>query len=112
MASDVDICNLALSFLGDDANVSSISPPEGSQQSEHCARFYPIARDGLLQMHNWNWASRRVALSQTISGIKPGVFYQGLPSYSLYFNELERNGDWKDVLPVIPDCSSRLKTTE
>ena len=61
MASDVDICNLALSFLGDDANVSSISPPEGSQQSEHCARFYPIARDGLLQMHNWNWASRRRA---------------------------------------------------
>jgi len=39
-----------------------------------------------------------VALSQTISGIKPGVFYQGLPSYSLYFNDLERNGDWKDVL--------------
>ncbi len=39
-----------------------------------------------------------VALSQTVSGIKPGVFYKGLPSYSLYFRELERDGDWKDVL--------------
>ncbi len=38
-----------------------------------------------------------VALSQTISGIKPGVFYQGLPTYSLYFRDQERGGDWKDV---------------
>ena len=63
MASDVDICNLALSFIGDDANVSSISPPEGSRQAEHCARFFPIARDGLLQMQRWNFASKRVALA-------------------------------------------------
>jgi LPS export ABC transporter permease LptF/LPS export ABC transporter permease LptG len=38
-----------------------------------------------------------VALSQTISGIKPGIFYQGLPSYSLYFRDQERGGDWRDV---------------
>jgi LPS export ABC transporter permease LptF/LPS export ABC transporter permease LptG len=38
-----------------------------------------------------------VALSQTISGIKPGVFYQGLPFYSLYFRDQERGGDWRDV---------------
>lgn len=80
MASDVDICNLALSFLGDDANVSSISPPEGSQQSEHCARFYPIARDGLLQMHNWNWASRRVALSQTTPTVVQWQYAYALPA--------------------------------
>jgi LPS export ABC transporter permease LptF/LPS export ABC transporter permease LptG len=39
-----------------------------------------------------------VALSQTISGIKPGVFYQGLPAYSLYFRQLQPGGDWQDVL--------------
>ena len=38
-----------------------------------------------------------VALSQTISGIKPGVFYQGLPFYSLYFRDQDRGGDWRDV---------------
>ena len=38
-----------------------------------------------------------VVLSQTISGIKPGVFYQGLPFYSLYFRDQERGGDWRDV---------------
>lgn len=60
MSSDADIANLALSFLGDDATVSSIDPPEGSAQAEHCARFYPIARDALLQMHAWGIATRRV----------------------------------------------------
>jgi hypothetical protein len=63
MASEVEICNLALAHLGDDATIASIDPPEGSAQAEHCARFYAIARDSLLQMHNWNFASRRVALA-------------------------------------------------
>lgn len=63
MASEVEICNLALAYLGDDATVSSIDPPEGSSQAEHCARFYAIARDSLLQMHSWNFASRRVSLA-------------------------------------------------
>jgi hypothetical protein len=63
MASEVEICNLALAHLGDEATVASIDPPEGSAQAEHCARFYPIARDSLLQMHAWNFASRRVLLA-------------------------------------------------
>lgn len=67
MASDVDICNLALGHLGDSATVSSINPPEGSAQAEHCARFYPIARDALLEMHPWGFATRRVQLAQLTS---------------------------------------------
>lgn len=63
MASEVDICNLALGRLGDDATVSSIDPPEGSVQSSHCARFYPIARDSMLEMHQWGFATRRTALA-------------------------------------------------
>lgn len=65
MASDVDIANLMLSRLGDDATVAELDPPEGSAQAEHCATFYPIARDSLLEMHNWNFATRRKALTQT-----------------------------------------------
>lgn len=63
MASEVDICNLALGHLGDNATVASISPPEGSAQAEHCARFYPIARDSLLEMHFWNFSMRRINLA-------------------------------------------------
>lgn len=63
MASVIDICNIALAHLGDDASVASIDPPEGSAQAEHCARFYPIARDALLEMHDWNFATKRVTLA-------------------------------------------------
>jgi len=70
VTSAVDICNLALGHLGDVANVSSISPPDGSAQAAHCARFYPIARDTLLEQHPWNFAMRRSALA-TVSGTIP-----------------------------------------
>lgn len=65
MASEVDIANLALARLGDDATVASIDPPEGSAQAEHCQRFYPIARDSMLQSHDWNFATLREALALT-----------------------------------------------
>lgn len=64
MASEVDICNIALAHLGDNASVASLDPPEGSAQAEHCARFYPIARDTLLEAHDWNFATRRARLAQ------------------------------------------------
>lgn len=64
MASEVDICNLALGHLGDNATVASLDPPEGSAQAEHCARFYPIARDALLELHDWNFATKRALLAQ------------------------------------------------
>lgn len=63
MASEIDICNLALGHLGDDATVASIDPPEGSAQAEHCARFYPVARDMVLEAHNWKFSTRRATLA-------------------------------------------------
>jgi len=65
MASDVDLGNLMLSHLGDDATVTNLNPPEGSSQAEHVAVFFPIARDSLLEMHNWNFATRRAPLAET-----------------------------------------------
>ena len=64
MASPLDICNLALAHLGAEANLNSIDPPEGSVEAELCARFYPMARDSLLEAHPWNFATRRALLAQ------------------------------------------------
>ena len=64
MASVVDIVNLALARLGDSATVSSIDPPEGSAQAEQAKRFYPIARDNLLELHPWNFATKRISLAE------------------------------------------------
>jgi len=67
VASEVDICNLALSYLGDTALVTSINPPTGSAQAAHCARFYPAARDQVLEMHPWNFCTGRALLAQLSS---------------------------------------------
>ena len=64
MANVVQICNAALAHLGDGATISSIDPPEGSAQAEHCQTFYPLARDSLLEMHAWGFATKRASLSQ------------------------------------------------
>lgn len=80
MASEVEICNVALSHLGDTATVASINPPEGSAQAEHCARFYPIARDSLLEMHNWSFATRRDQLALLNVTMNQWQYVYQLPS--------------------------------
>ena len=61
--SEVTICNLALSHLGDTANVQSIKPPDNSKQAQLCAKFYYVARNSLLEMANWGFATKRAVLA-------------------------------------------------
>ena len=62
MASVVQICNLALSNLGDGARVTAIDPSDGSVQANLCAVFYPVARDALFERYPWSFANARAAL--------------------------------------------------
>lgn len=81
MSTAVDICNLALARLGDPATISSIDPPEGSAQADHCARFYPMARDAVLSSHPWRFAvtrKRLAKLAETPVGTDANYF--SLPS--------------------------------
>lgn len=80
MSSEVDICNLALGHLGDNATVASLDPPEGSAQAEHCARFYPIARDTLLELHTWGFATRRAQLAQLSNAWPQWVYAYAKPA--------------------------------
>ena len=80
MATEVDICNLALAHLGDDATIASLNPPEGSAQAEKAARFYPIARNTLLEMHTWNFASRRGALALTTNTLEQWDYAYAAPA--------------------------------
>lgn len=61
-AAVLEVCNLALSHIGETGNVTSIDPSDGSTQANLCARYYPIARDALLEMRQWGFAMRRRAL--------------------------------------------------
>lgn len=90
MASEVEICNLALSHLGDEATVASITPPDGSVQAGLCARHYPLARDALLQMHTWTFATRRIVGAEVSSGTTNWQYAYSLPNDAL------------DVFAVLP----------
>ena len=63
MASDVDVCNMALSLLGSEAAVVSISPPDGSAEAGHCKRFFALARRQALELAAFTWTKRRAALA-------------------------------------------------
>lgn len=80
MASEVDICNLALSHFGEQANISSINPPDGSAQAEQAARFYPIARNELLEAHPWTFASKRIALAELSNDRTDWAYRYAIPS--------------------------------
>lgn len=80
MASETDICNLALANLGDTATVTSIDPPEDSAQAQHCARFYPIARNALLEMASWGFSTKRVALAAVDNPSTQWQFAYAMPS--------------------------------
>jgi hypothetical protein len=100
MSSEVEICNMALSHLGDSATVASIDPPEGSSQAEHCQRWYPIARNALLEMHDWGFATTRALLAEVVS-----QFPQWRRAYA-------RPSDCLKVLAVLPaDAASDSATT-
>lgn len=93
--SEVIICNLALSNIGDTATVASIKPPDASIQAQLCARFYPVARDALLEMGSWGFATRRTQLAE--------VECQGMPhtwrhAYALPSATI-------NVIAVLPQCS-------
>lgn len=97
MASSIDICNLALSHLGDEATVSSIDPPEGSAQADHCAAFYPIARNNVLASHAWSCATKRETLA-LLSLTPPDAFVYAysVPSTCLRALRVMLPGDTDD----------------
>lgn len=83
MASAVDIANLALANLGDTATVSSLNPPDGSAQAQHCARFYPVARTTAIEQAAWDFATKRVLLAQVNNPWNMWRYAYAMPSDAL-----------------------------
>lgn len=61
-AGAVTLCNLALSYIGNKAAITSIDPPDGSVEAGLCASFYDIAVRAVLRMHPWSFATEKTAL--------------------------------------------------
>ena len=73
MTTAVQICNLALAKLGDEAKVTGIAPPDMSMQAQYCALFYPQALNVLLDKHPWTFAIATAAL--TALAVNPNPFW-------------------------------------
>lgn len=101
MATEVDICNLALANLGDPANLVSISPPEQrNRQAELCAKFYPLARDTILAGHSWSFNTRRAQLAQLEAAPLMGWQYQfATPTDALHILSVLPAGADADLNP-------------
>jgi hypothetical protein len=89
-------------MLGDDATVASLDPPEGSAQADHCARFYPLARDLMLDAHRWGFTTRRASLA-LLSAAAPSSwrYAYAVPGDALNFISV--------LAPDVPDDNNTVR---
>jgi hypothetical protein len=93
MASVVDICNTALSHIGDTANVTSIDPPDGSVQAGYCATFFPLALNAILEMANWGFATVRSSPAEVSNPSTSWRFAYAYPANVI------------NLISVLPECA-------
>ena len=62
MASEVQICNIALQLIKHSKQITSLT--SGTKEANACEIVYGEMRDLCLDMHHWNFATRRVKLAQ------------------------------------------------
>ncbi len=93
MATDIDICNLALAHLGEDS-ITALT--DGSVRANACALQYPITRDEVLRSHRWNFALVRATLTANTAPLFGFSYSYVLPEDCLRvveFNDTEIDGD-------------------
>lgn len=63
MASVIEICNIALSNIGNSRSINSLE--EASKEAGACSLHFDACRDSVLSDFDWNFATKRVALADT-----------------------------------------------
>ncbi|MFQ6256118.1 hypothetical protein ACLMPK_01215 [Yersinia enterocolitica] len=61
MASEIEICNIALSRIGNSRTINGLN--EQSKEAAVCSLHYEPCRDSVLSDFPWNFAMKRVALA-------------------------------------------------
>lgn len=120
MASEVEICNMALSHIGVGEEIQDLAT-ESSEEARACRRFYEPARDELLRSFPWPFATKwadlgLVASAPTESGEEWGFKYR-YPSDCLKLRRIvtgARQDTQESVIPfkVARDASGLLIYTD
>ncbi len=78
MASEIDICNIALGRIGINDSISSLGT--ANERERVCTRLYPEVRDQVLEDFPWGFAQTVVALAMLSDTTTLGYTYRyGLP---------------------------------
>lgn len=95
MASEVQICNLALNKFG---NLSITALTDETKEARACRVFYPIMRDLLLTLTPWNFAMTRADISAQLSDTPPFGFthaYSLPPDCLRVWEVVDTDAEWE-----------------
>jgi hypothetical protein len=110
MASDVEVCNLAMTMLGAET-ISSLT--QASANARRCARVYIVTRDAELRRHPWNFARARASLAEDSTAPAFGYDHRyQLPSDFLRLHPSADALDWQiEAGYVLTDDGAPLEVT-
>jgi hypothetical protein len=92
-ASITEICNVALSLLGQDP-VNDIA--DSNDRARLCTKIWPMVLDDELSLHRWKCARKRAALAMEAATPAFGWAYQyALPSGCLRVLSIENDVDYE-----------------
>lgn len=93
MASVVDICNYALSKVGEN---TIISLDEGTPEANRCKALYPLSRDSVLRIHPWNCVIKRARIASSVDDPEWGFDKSfPLPADNLRLLDVDTVNDWR-----------------
>lgn len=95
MASQVEICNMALVLIGDQV-IEAIT--DDNDRAVICNRFFDDTRDAVLRAHPWGFAKQRKELA--VDAEAPA------------FGSTESGWDYQFTLPTDPWCLRVLEVAE
>lgn len=87
MSSVIEICNMALSRIGNSQRIDSLT--ERSVQAEQCSLFYEQTRDWVLRDKPWPFATKFVSLAEVTTNPDPIYPYSySFPTDCLYARKI------------------------
>lgn len=99
MASKAQICNLALSHLGQtETTIANLTTDTGNTAAQ-CRVHYDVAREFVLADHDWNFAEKSVTLAETGTPSALWAYRYDYPSDCLKFRRIERASKLEKPVP-------------
>jgi len=86
MASEIEICNIALSHIG---GFPIQSFEEDLKEAQECKRLYAQTRDEVLEAHDWDFARKHLALALLADTYTGWTYAYGYPTDCLIARYIE-----------------------